>query len=103
MSHQSADLLSAVVSKEMGRLRTLDLAQLVNLPASSERQEDIDGHSVTIVIWHDTLPNGEHRIVVQVSRRILLGLAGAASADGFAVSDSGAKRDLTSDELTSFT
>lgn len=103
MSHQSADPLSAAVHSEVERLRALDLSQLVALPESAGRQLVIDAKAFTMTVWHDVLPSGEHRVVAQASRSVLLGIGGAACADGFAVSAKGDLRELTVEELTSFT
>lgn len=103
MSHQSADPLSAAVHEEVERLKALDFSQLIDLPGSTERQVLVDTKALTVTIWHDVLPSGEHRVVAQASRSVLLGIGGAACADGFAVSAEGKLRELTDDELTSFT
>lgn len=103
MSHQSADPLNAAVHEEVERLKALDFSQIIDLPASTERKVAVGAKALTMTVWHDVLPSGEHRVVAQASRSILLGIGGAASADGFAVSADEKRRDLTDEELTSFT
>ena len=103
MSLPSADPLNAVVREEVKRLKAFDLSHLVSLPESVRRQVVLDARTNTVTIWHDVLPSGEHRIVAQASRPILLGFGAMACADGFAISVDGKMRCLSGEELTSFT
>ncbi len=102
MSHQSADPLNAAVLEEIERLKALDFSHLVDLPSSTELQVAVDLHTVAVVVWHDVLPSGEHRIVAQANRRTWLGFGVYLSATGFAMSGDGALRALTDEELSAF-
>lgn len=102
MHHQLADRLNAAVLDEVERLKTLPFSQLMSLPSLSERQVIVGEDMVDVIIWHDSLPSGEHQIVVQSNYQALLGMVTYLSADGFAVSDTGALRTLSDDELSSF-
>jgi hypothetical protein len=103
MPHQLADPLSAVVHEEVERLKALDFSCLTELPASRERQVVAGAKTLTMTVWHDVLPSGEHRVVAQASRSVLFGIGGTACADGFAVSGDGKIRELADEELTAFT
>ena len=102
MSHQSADPLNAAVREEVQRLKALDFSHVVDLPASTERQVAVDAQTIAVVVWHDMLPNGEHRIVAQANRKTRLGFGVYLSADGFAMSGDGEMRSLSDEELSSF-
>lgn len=102
MSHQQEDPLNAVVREEIAQLNHLDPLALAALPASVEKQAVAAGQPVKLVTWHDVLPGGEHRVVVQASRSVFFGMGGMACADGFAVAVTGEKRELTSQELSEF-
>jgi hypothetical protein len=102
MHHQLADRLNAAVRDEVGRLKALTLSQMTSLPPSAERKLTVDDEVIVLTTWHDLLPSGEHRLVAQAGRKAMLGLGVYLSADGFAVSDTGALRSLSDDELTSF-
>ncbi len=103
MSHPSADPLNAVVREEIERLKAHDLSRLAAMPPSSERHIAIDAGTITVTVWHDVLPSGEHRVVAQASRPVLLGLGAKAYADGFAIASGERMRSLSDEELTSFT
>jgi hypothetical protein len=103
MFHQLADhLMNVVVSKEIERLRSLNLSDLIALPSINEGEAVIDGTVIPFIIWHDLLPTGDHRIVVQANRKKWLGIVTYLTADGFAVTTSGSLRGLADDELDSF-
>ena len=103
MYHQSANQMTAAVSNEIQSLKAADASELAALPSSKEKALSIDARKTMMITWHDRLPSGEHRIVVQASQRRLFGLFGQVCADGFALSEDGTIRDLTETEITSFT
>lgn len=94
--------MNVVVSKEIERLRSLNLSDLIALPSINEGEAVIDGTVIPFIIWHDLLPTGDHRIVVQANRKKWLGIVTYLTADGFAVTTSGSLRGLADDELDSF-
>lgn len=103
MSRQlQARLMNMAVRKELERLSVLDSFELMALPSIKEGETVVDGTAIPFIIWHDLLPSGEHRIVVQANRRAWLGLGVYLDADGFAVTASGSLRSLTDEELDSF-
>jgi hypothetical protein len=102
MSHQSADLLNAAVSEEVVRLKALDFSTLEKLPASAERPARDQATTIAVIVWHDVLPSGEHRLVAQASRKTRLGFGAYLSADGFAISSNGDRRALSDEELSAF-
>jgi hypothetical protein len=102
MSHQQEDPLNAVVREEIARLNQFDQLALAALPPSAERRALVGGKQVKVVIWHDVLAGGEHRVVAQATRPVLLGIGGIVCAEGFAVATTGEKRELTQEELSAF-
>lgn len=102
MHHQLADPLNAAVRDEVERLKALALSRLASLPPSAERKLTVDDNVIILTTWHDLLPSGEHRIVAPAGQKAMLGLAAYLCADGFAISEAGAVRSLSDEELTPF-
>lgn len=102
MHHQLADRLNAAVRDEVERLKTLTLSQMTSLPPSAEKKLTVDDEVIVFTTWHDLLPSGEHRLVAQAGQEAMFGLGVYLSADGLAVSNTGAVRSLNDDELTLF-
>ena len=94
--------MNVAVNKEIERLRSLSLSDLTVLPPIKECEVVIDGTVIPFIIWHDQLPNGDHRIVVQANRKKWLGIVTYFIANGFAVTTSDSLRSLTDEELCSF-
>jgi hypothetical protein len=72
------------------------------LPDSATEQLDDDGKKFLLSVWHDTLPSGDQRVVVQAYQHRILGF-GFMHAVGFLVSANGDKRLLRDEELYEFT
>jgi hypothetical protein len=94
--------LDAAVREELERLKALSLSQLIRLPSLKDRKITVDDEALVMTIWHEVLPDGEHRLVVQAGRIPMSGLGVYSSADGFAISNAGAVRSLSADELALF-
>jgi hypothetical protein len=95
--------MEALVHRELEELRALSLEQICALPASKAEQVQIDGKDVTVGIWHDVLPAGAHRVVVQAIKERWGGITAKVIAQGFELSSDTSLRTLTPEELYDFT
>jgi len=90
----------ANVESEYERLRSLGPIGIRELPESSEIRLAKDA---TIVVWHDVLSTGEHRVVVQGMRKRFFGLMHRVFVRGFSLAADERIRQLTDSELEDFT
>lgn len=61
----------------------------------------VNGRTYTLAIWKDVIGDNELRVVVQIYRRLFLGI-GKMDADGFRMSKGGKITPLTKEELYEF-
>lgn len=93
--------MNVLVADKVALLGTLAPCQLLELPEFSTEEVTTGSKTIKLTVWHDTLPGGEHRFVVQAVDDS--GALGLAIADGFALQKNDSKRALTREELTEFT
>jgi hypothetical protein len=93
-------MIAAASSRLESLLRTPADA-LRALPDSSTEQLDDDGRNFLLSVWHDTIPSGAHRIVVQAYQHRVLGF-GFMHAVGFTLSPDGNKQILRDEDLYEF-
>jgi hypothetical protein len=92
-----------LVHKKLEELRVLGWEQICALPASKVEQVHIDGKDITVCVWHDVLPTGAHRVVVQAIKERWGGITAKVIARGFELSSNRSLRTLTPEELYDFT
>jgi len=87
MRRQSVDrqqTITAAVSERLSSLSAKRFEDLAALPKVSSEDIVIAGKKITLSVWHDALPSGEHLIAVQAYKPWILGI-GRMHVDGFVV------------------
>lgn len=101
MSRLSAVLI-AVASERLAEVSDKSFDELVLLPRQSGEEDVIrDGYKLKIIVWHDLLASGEHRIVVQVGKPGMLA-SWRVHANGFVIKNRNERRALTDEERSPF-
>jgi hypothetical protein len=100
-SKNISNLITASIRERRDALSHKSFDDLTHLADLSSEQLNLNGTKVTISVWHDNLPSGDHRIVVQAYKPGFLGI-GRMQADGFVVNARDEKRALTVEEWAPF-
>jgi len=104
MRRQSVDRQQAItvaVSDRLNLLSAKRFEDLAALPKVNSEDLIIARKKVTISIWHNALPSGEHLIAVQAYKPGILGI-GHMYVDGFVINIQNQRRSLTQEERAPF-
>ncbi len=105
MPRQSVDRQQAIIAAVSERLNSLSAKQfhdLAALPRGSSEDLVIAGKKITLSVWHDALPSGEHLIAVQAYKPESLLHMGWMCVDGFVIDAQNQRRPLTQEEKAPF-
>jgi len=105
MRHQSVDrqrAITAAVSERLNSLSAKQFEDLAALPKKSSEDLVIAGKKITLSVWHDALPSGEHLIAVQAYKPESLLHMGWMCVDGFVINAQSQRRLLTQEERAPF-
>ena len=71
-----------IVAERINELSSEPFEELSSRPSLESNEIDVEGRRVILSVWHDVVPSGEHRIVVQAYVPGILGI-GRMCARGF--------------------
>ena len=95
--------LDALAEQRRASVASLPLEEIYGLPECSTDQVMFGRTKVSVAVWHETLDNGAHRVIVQVGRERLWGIVAGVAAMGYEFSTAAAPRKLREDELYDYT
>ena len=94
--------MQLLLAAQLERLAGLLPEQLSYLPLTQTTTDTESGKPILVNVYHFALEDGGHKIVVQVARKVALGLIDSVSADGFVLCADGTRRGLTQEEVWEF-
>lgn len=104
MNAQSVSLsqkIMVIVRDRLNALSSQSFEQVAKLPPEGSENLIVEGTTLSLSVWHDTLNSQEHRVVVQLYKPGTLSV-GRMYLDGFVVNAKDEQRALTLEEWAPF-
>lgn len=91
--------MQKIVREKIVQLMSLGDEDLAALPKYTEEVTQIDQRQVAVGVHHEVLPDGSHKIVVQVIQNRYFGISTHIDVAGFIVARDGVRREVAESEL----
>lgn len=95
--------IETLVNDRLAEVRDKSAAELRLLPTSSTEVVQLDSKDIKLTVYHNSMENDTHRVVVQGVCERWGGMTAKVVAKGFEFASDGTKRTLEPEELYDFT